>query len=503
MTLDTIVALLPYLGSLALALACGLWLWRRRSVRGAMPFAGIVLAEASWTFGYMLELLNPTLAGKIVWDDFQFIGTIGVSLAALAFTLVYTGQSLPRPKLAWGAQIALMLISLGLVYTDPWHGLIRVSSRLVAAPPFNTLFYDYGLGMWLMVLWLYANTFVSLGLLVVHLFRQHGLYRRQTGFLIAGMLIPLAGTLLGTAGITPGGERDITPFTFGLSNLVLAWALFRYRTFDVRPVARDAVLENILEAVIILDDRQLVVDLNAAARRLFASHDVVGQPFAHAFAPWPALRDACQLPGPAKVELSLDVEGQPTYFKLEYSPLNDSPGWVDGYWLVLRDIQSLRQTQFDLEKRVAARSAELSAANAQLRESEQNYREIFNATSEAIFIHEVPGGRLLQVNTSMLHMYGYTSEAEVLGLTIGDMSANEPPYTGAKAEILIRRALEAGPQVFEWLARKKTGSFSGSRFRCAVPALAARIASWPWCAMWPSASGQTKPCGASRSRPRR
>ncbi len=506
MTLDMIVALLPYLGSLALALGCGFWLWLRRSVRGAWPFAWIVLAEASWTSGYVLELLSPTLAGKMAWDNFQFIGTIGVSLAVLAFTLVYTGQSLPRPKLVWSTQIGLALILLGLVYTDPSHGLIRVSSRLVPAPPFNALFYDYGPAMWLMVLWLYGLMLVSLALLVAHLFRQHGLYRRQTVFLIVGTLIPLAGTLLGTAGITLGGERDITPFTFGLSNLVLAWGLFRYRTFDVRPVARDTVLENILEAVILLDDRQVVVDLNAAARRLFASHDVMGQPFARAFAPWPALTEACRLPGPAKVELVLDVKGQPTYFELEYSPLKDSPGWVDGYWLVLRDIQSQRQTQADLEQRVAARSAELSAANveltranqalqaevaerertgeslrqqqaaalrlaeealearqaveaaqAQLRESEQNYREIFNATSEAIFIHEVPGGRLLQVNTSMLHMYGYTSEAEVLGLTVGNFSANEPPYTEAEAEAHIRRALEAGPQVFEWQARRKSG----------------------------------------------
>jgi PAS domain S-box-containing protein len=506
MSLDTFQALLPYLASLALALGCSFLLWRRRTVRGALPYALILLTQASWTFGYIFELINPTLAGKLAWDDFQFIGSNAAPLAVLAFALVYTDKRLPRPRVFWGTQIGLLVISLALVYTDGWHGLIRISGHLVTVPPFDALVYNFGPTLWLIVLWLYGNTLAGLGLLLVHLFRQHGLYRLQTAYILIGLLIPVAGTILGLAGITLGGQRDVTPFTFGVGNLLLAWGLFRYRTFDVRPVARDTVLENILEAVIILDDRQVVVDLNAAARRLFASHDLMGQPFAHAFAPWPVLRQACQLPGPAKVELSLDQRGQPTYFAFEYSPLTDPQGQVNGYLLVLRDIHSLRQTQAELEQRVATRSAELSAANAELtqanlalqaemverertgevlrqqqaaalrlaqeglearqametaqarlRESERNYREIFNATSEAIFIHDVPNGKLRQVNTSMPLMYGYTSEAEVLGLVVGDLSGNMPPYTQAEAEAHIRRTLEAGPQVFEWLARKKNG----------------------------------------------
>ena len=92
-----------------------------------------------------------------------------------------------------------------------------------------------------------------------------------------------------------------------------------------------------------------------------------------------------------------------------------------------------------------------------LRESERNYREIFNATSEAIFIHEISSGRILQVNTSMLHLYGYANEAEVLDIMVSDLSNNEPPYTQMEAEYYLQKALSEGPQIFEWVARKKTG----------------------------------------------
>lgn len=92
-----------------------------------------------------------------------------------------------------------------------------------------------------------------------------------------------------------------------------------------------------------------------------------------------------------------------------------------------------------------------------LRESERNYREIFNATSEAIFIHDASGGQILQVNKSMLRMYGYEQEEDLMGKKVSQLSSNEGPYTDIEAETKFKKALEVGPQIFEWMARKKTG----------------------------------------------
>jgi PAS domain S-box-containing protein len=109
-----------------------------------------------------------------------------------------------------------------------------------------------------------------------------------------------------------------------------------------------------------------------------------------------------------------------------------------------------------LGRLMSGRHVRNRAAEA-LRESERNYREIFNATGEAIFLDEAPTGRLLDVNNSMLVMYGYDSKEEVLRGNIGDLSANVPPYTQEEADRRVRLAVEEGPQIFEWLARKKNG----------------------------------------------
>jgi len=97
-------------------------------------------------------------------------------------------------------------------------------------------------------------------------------------------------------------------------------------------------------------------------------------------------------------------------------------------------------------------------AEAALLEKEKNYSEIFNSTSEAIFIDEVDTGKMIDVNNTMINMYGYNSKEEVLAGNIGDLSANIEPYSEEYAQELIRKTITIGPQTFEWLAKKKDGT---------------------------------------------
>ena len=94
-----------------------------------------------------------------------------------------------------------------------------------------------------------------------------------------------------------------------------------------------------------------------------------------------------------------------------------------------------------------------------LRESEKNYREIFNSTSEAIFIHDITTKKIIDVNEPMLKMYGYSCKEEVLAGNIGDLSANIPSYTEEDAIMHTLRTIEQGPHVFEWLAKKENGEY--------------------------------------------
>lgn len=96
-------------------------------------------------------------------------------------------------------------------------------------------------------------------------------------------------------------------------------------------------------------------------------------------------------------------------------------------------------------------------AQEALLERERTYREIFNATNEAILIEDAVSGRILEANEAAVRMYGYSQESEILARSIDDLCANEPAFANAVARERIRQAMADGPQIYEWRARKKNG----------------------------------------------
>ena len=95
-------------------------------------------------------------------------------------------------------------------------------------------------------------------------------------------------------------------------------------------------------------------------------------------------------------------------------------------------------------------------ADAALKESELNYRTIFNAANDAFFVVDFKSGAIIDVNERMCEMYGCTPE-QARGLWVDDLSANEPPYTDQEATVFIEKAAAGTPQTFEWRAKRLNG----------------------------------------------
>ena len=91
-----------------------------------------------------------------------------------------------------------------------------------------------------------------------------------------------------------------------------------------------------------------------------------------------------------------------------------------------------------------------------LKNSEENYRMIFDNANDAIFLHDLKDGRILDVNKKMCEMYSYTYD-EALNLDIEAISEGHPPYSQKDAAEKIRAANLEGPQLFEWKAKDKLG----------------------------------------------
>lgn len=129
-----------------------------------------------------------------------------------------------------------------------------------------------------------------------------------------------------------------------------------------------------------------------------------------------------------------------------------------------------KRMNVELDKLVKQRTLELDQKNKDLQgeietrkeyankleKSESSYREIYNSSTDAIFIHDL-NGKIVDVNKSMLEMYGYNKE-EVFDLSIGELSAEKDGYTSELAGAYVGKAIVEGNLSFDWKARTKDGT---------------------------------------------
>lgn len=100
---------------------------------------------------------------------------------------------------------------------------------------------------------------------------------------------------------------------------------------------------------------------------------------------------------------------------------------------------------------------QLEKKNEELSLREQNYRELFNASTDAIFIHNLEG-QIIDVNEAMMHMYGYTKK-EVKQLDVSSFSSGGKGYTLKESVKYLKEAMDLGSKVFDWQAKRKNGEF--------------------------------------------
>ncbi len=84
------------------------------------------------------------------------------------------------------------------------------------------------------------------------------------------------------------------------------------------------------------------------------------------------------------------------------------------------------------------------------------FRQIFDTTTDAIFIQDGVTGKILDVNQRVCEMFGYTYE-EILTKNVQGLSQGDPPYTDHEAMTWMQTARTSGPQVFDWKAKRKDG----------------------------------------------
>jgi PAS domain S-box-containing protein len=365
-----VIYLVPYFVSLALSIGVLVFTWTRRTAQGALAFAWYVLGQVLWIAGFIFELVSADLAGKIFWDEFQWFAAFVVVVALPVFMVEYTEYKLERSHIFfWLSLIFPSLIGvLLLLDKERW---MYINPHLNTNALFPELVYDFPPLVFAFAIYCYLIAIWGFIIITRRILRPHSLYRSQMTIITLGLIIPISGTIMTLLGIQILPQRDAGPFTVAIGNLIMAWGLFRFRLFEVVPIARDRVFEAMVEPVVILDKKNKIVDVNTAMLALLgrAANDVVGRPAKEIFDNFPIPIKMYTHVSYARTEATYELGGLTIHYELTVWPLYNSRKEMTGRIYISHDITAMKQLEnelrklnLELEDRVRARTWELADA---------------------------------------------------------------------------------------------------------------------------------------------
>ncbi len=259
---------IPALGSTMICALTAVYVFPHRRSPGARRFLWVVAAAFMWV---ALQAVGAFLVGeehKILASKFQYLFIASCPPLLLLFALDFNGHL--RSRRRWVPWVLLIepIVVVAFAWTNESHGLIWKEFGSSVDLPLPVI--SFGpVFTFMHVPYAYAMVLASCGIGVLAFLRTPGWWR-QGALVAAAPLVVLAFNALYLSDANPIGGLDPTPIGIAIAAAIIAVAVFRYKAFDLVPIAQSNIIDAIDSAVISLDSQQRIVDTNRVAREIFS-----------------------------------------------------------------------------------------------------------------------------------------------------------------------------------------------------------------------------------------
>lgn len=362
--------------------------WQRRDGRGGLALAMTLTLAAVWMIAAGAEAAVTTAPLKYFWAKVAYVGAF-VPVLLLVFAARYSGHDAWLTKRVRVALSVVPVLSFVLAGTNELHHLVWTS---LMPGDVGTNIWVYGHGPWFWfgsVAYSYAVTLIASILIVRAAAVFPRIYRGQALALVGGVALTWIASFLYVSGLSPVPGFDLTGVGLALTGVVVVFALLKWQSLELLPMARNTLVEKMVEAVVALDAKSRVIDMNPAAESL------LGVRLVHAVS-----RPASEaLPAVAGAVSWLEAEGHETiltriserWYEATATPLRGARSTLLGQVIVLRDSTTRKIAEDEvagrgkrLEEMVAERTEELRGVNANLEEALRVKDEFMAAMSHEL-----------------------------------------------------------------------------------------------------------------------
>ncbi|TGL10366.1 sensor histidine kinase [Leptospira levettii] len=329
----------------------------------------------------LVKYLLILVFGSMIWTgfyglDFVYISTnlhrtfisllyIGVAIANVGMVLVsieFTNNQHLLTKRFWVLLLLQPLFTVAVCVLDPIFKTLTLDTYLINVGGRIQWIQETNKGGFIAsyLLSFFWSVFVAL-LLIRGIFISKSTERNRYLLILISFLFIWVTAILHKMGIRPLPGMNITAVMCTMQAIMIFFAIGYYRMFDLVPLVRSEIVDELDEAVVILDFNHRVVDWNSSAENLFCVKDknVALLPHQAFFQHTPELITKLDNLSIKKTITKWIWEKDSKYWEVTAKQIRDSNRKKIGMVLVFRD----NTEQRNLEKQMANVNRELLVAN--------------------------------------------------------------------------------------------------------------------------------------------
>jgi diguanylate cyclase (GGDEF)-like protein/PAS domain S-box-containing protein len=330
--------LIPYLAVIPITLAVVIIISRYKSREDLKITSYLIIACTVFAFGYALEIMNVTLAGKIIFGSVKYLGESSIQI--VFFILIAKLAGLAR-LIKKDVVIVLSIIpaaGLVLFLTNNIHKLMY--KNLTVQP--NGLLTvasikDYGIVYWIWLGYAILIGIVSIIFLFTILAGGYKFFRRQALILLFNMIIVWVLEIIYLFKVAPS-LIDLSPIVVCFASI--SYWIFGNRYFkigEVVPINYESIIENISDSVMVLNNKDEVNFMNRPAQDLLmAGPDFMGKNISSFWPDYSSNFAEGQLG--VKKDIIIKTDGQEKYFEASLSSAKKRKMEIAGKLLIMKDI---------------------------------------------------------------------------------------------------------------------------------------------------------------------
>lgn len=318
--------------------------WQYRAVPGAVALAILSIAITELSAVYALEILGADLPTKLFWGKAAYLGIVTAPLAWMVFAFNYANPNKRLDPRLMAFLVILAMVTFLLALTTEFHGLIWNQTYIDQGSGFSVLGVSHGPWFWLNAAYSYILMLVGTFFLIRSIIRRKGAYRGQAAALLIAVAAPWVANILYISGLNPMRPLDLTPFALTITAIAFTWGIFGFQLLELSPIARDNIVDEMQDGVIVINKSNQIADINRSALRIIdmPGKNVIGRPAAEVLGNWPELIAKYEN---ATEEISVGEGKQRVWYELRLSPLYDQGDHFIGRVITIRNITAPKQAE--------------------------------------------------------------------------------------------------------------------------------------------------------------